>query len=446
MDTLMMSNTTLMPKDYDHKGPNQAGNKSLLSYRSDIGVPGYTGHIAAPQQVVLPIKCGTHVGKEVDDATHDKATLETLHCLPARSQYAATFHKKPQDTQPCRKSGGGYWIPNRDAQKPATAPFLATTTYRAEVLNGSINAEDQLGKSDGLKCTLAPYEVARNGAHRLRSTGTRQQEQMRTSTTRPDTVMTSAGELVGYQTTNDARLAYAKSPEDMHKKRPVTVPGDMRYSVLPRAMAPGMFGATSSYGQDYGPDTSDPMERAAPAEKFQTRLATTRDLAEGTSRNTNNVPGYTGHVASSQYNRLARAQSDAPDERSNFKNDMLLFHLDQYNRSRIPHYTGYRPQAPRNITLEQPSQGPTKATTMGAANAQASKYGIPPIDNTHYINSRTGLMDFFTSGGLSQSDNGLHSAQTFYKSAPPVDGGMRHAHLPRVTHYGKKFDNRNSLV
>eukprot|EP00967_Tisochrysis_lutea_P011604 scaffold13054_cov19-Tisochrysis_lutea.AAC.3 len=68
-------------------------------------------------------------------------------------------------------------------------------------------------------------------AHRLRSTGTRQQEQMRTSTTRPDTVMTSAGELVGYQTTNDARLAYAKSPEDMHKKRPVTVPGDMRYSV-----------------------------------------------------------------------------------------------------------------------------------------------------------------------------------------------------------------------
>eukprot|EP00983_Pelagomonas_calceolata_P050904 1142190-Pelagomonas_calceolata.AAC.3 len=54
-------------------------------------------------------------------------------------------------------------------------------------------------------------------------------------------------------------------------------------------------------------------------------------------------------------------------------------------------------RAPRNITLEQPSQGPTKATTMGAANAQASKYGIPPIDNTHYINSRTGEWQVHTS-------------------------------------------------
>ncbi|KAF5838350.1 hypothetical protein DUNSADRAFT_3021 [Dunaliella salina] len=267
MDTLMLSNTTLMPKEYDHKGPNQAGNKSLLSYRSDIGVPGYTGHIAAPQQVVLPIKCGTRLGRELDDSTHDKATLETLDRLPARSQYAATFHKRPQDTQPCRKSGGGYWIPKKDGHKPASAPFLATTTYRA---------------------------------HRLRPTSTLQQDQMRASTARPDTVMTSSGELVGYQTTNNAQFAYAKSPEEMHKKRPATVPGDMRYAVLPRAMAPGMYGVTSSYAQDYGADTSDPMERTAPAEKFQTRLSTTRDLAEGTTRNTNNLPGYTGHMALSQ--------------------------------------------------------------------------------------------------------------------------------------------------
>jgi hypothetical protein len=34
-----------------HHGPNQAGNKSLLSFRADIGVPGYTGFISAPHQV-----------------------------------------------------------------------------------------------------------------------------------------------------------------------------------------------------------------------------------------------------------------------------------------------------------------------------------------------------------------------------------------------------------
>ena len=69
--------------------------------------------------------------------------------------------------------------------------------------------------------------------------------------------------------------------------------------VVPRAMAPGFYGTSSAYTQDYGTDTSDPMERAAPAEKFQTRMATTRELSEGTTRNTNNVPGYTGHMAQS---------------------------------------------------------------------------------------------------------------------------------------------------
>lgn len=57
-----------------------------------------------------------------------------------------------------------------------------------------------------------------------------------------------------------------------------------------------------------------------------------------------------------------------------------------------------------------------------------------------------GLMTFFTSGGLSQSDNGLYNAQTYWKVAPPAEGRFRMSHLPRVTHYGKRFDNRNSLV
>lgn len=68
---------------------------------------------------------------------------------------------------------------------------------------------------------------------------------------------------------------------------------------MPRAMAPGMFGVSTGYSQDYGPDNADPMERAAPCEKFQTRMATTRDLAQGTTRNNNNLPGYTGHIAAS---------------------------------------------------------------------------------------------------------------------------------------------------
>jgi hypothetical protein len=124
---------------------------------------------------------------------------------------------------------------------------------------------------------------------------------------------------------------------------------------------------------------------------------------------------------------------------------MLLYQLDQFGRTRVPGYTGYKPKAPQNITTVQPSQGPPQTTTSGAAALQGVKYGVPKIDNTHYINSRTGIMTFFTSAGPYVSDNGLSNAQEFYKLVKPGND-MKHSSLCHVTHYGKRFDPRASLV
>ena len=57
----------------------QAGNKSLLAYRSDIGVPGYAGYIPGPKSIVIPIK-GTHehTGKPATAADHEKAASRTV--------------------------------------------------------------------------------------------------------------------------------------------------------------------------------------------------------------------------------------------------------------------------------------------------------------------------------------------------------------------------------
>lgn len=211
-------------------------------------------------------------------------------------------------------------------------------------------------------------------------------------------------------------------------------------------MAPGMYGAASSYRRDFGEECSDPMERGAPAEKFMTRMATAKELSEGTTRNTNNIPGYTGHIAASKYNRLAQAQSDAPDERIDNKKDMLLYHLDQYSRSRVPHYTGYKPQDPRNITLEQPSQGPTLLTTQGLANHFATRGGVPPVDNTYYLNSNTGVMDFFQAGKEAVSDNGIANAQLYYKTVRPGDGRFKMSQPSKATVYGQKFNPGKCLV
>lgn len=69
---------------------------------------------------------------------------------------------------------------------------------------------------------------------------------------------------------------------------------------MPRAMPPGMYGSGSTYARDFGEDCSDPMDRSAPAERFQTRCNTAKDLSAGTTRATNNPPGYTGHIAASK--------------------------------------------------------------------------------------------------------------------------------------------------
>jgi hypothetical protein len=46
---------------------------------------------------------------------------------------------------------------------------------------------------------------------------------------------------------------------------------------------------------------------------------------------------------------------------------------------------------------------------------------------THGINSRTGLMSFFTGGVETVSENGLAEAQHFFQGRRPLGGRMKHA-------------------
>lgn len=67
---------------------------------------------------------------------------------------------------------------------------------------------------------------------------------------------------------------------------------------------------------------------------------------------------------------------------------MLPATLDQYSRSRLAHYTGYKPHAGAGATAVQPAHGPTAETTQGFANLQVLKYGPQPAHSRHAINSR----------------------------------------------------------
>jgi hypothetical protein len=53
---------------------------------------------------------------------------------------------------------------------------------------------------------------------------------------------------------------------------------------------------------------------------------------------------------------------------------MLPVNLDQYSRSRLAHYTGYKPRQ-GGLSVVQPAQGPTDQTTQGFVDTQVTEGG-----------------------------------------------------------------------
>lgn len=77
------------------------------------------------------------------------------------------------------------------------------------------------------------------------------------------------------------------------------------------------------------------------------------------------LPGYTGFIPESDHNALACYEASAVQQpRQDGKTASMLFTLDQYSRQRVPLYTGHRPTALSNLTVEEPAHGPTRQTTQ----------------------------------------------------------------------------------
>lgn len=56
----------------------QAGNKSLISYNGQVGIPGYTGYIPTNASLGLPVKGFAHTGRPADPAVIDKLAQQTV--------------------------------------------------------------------------------------------------------------------------------------------------------------------------------------------------------------------------------------------------------------------------------------------------------------------------------------------------------------------------------
>lgn len=428
--------------DLVHKGARQAGFKSSLAYRNDIGIPNYTGYNPSSRALIINTKGATErTGKLIDEQTKVENTLASndTHRI---SEYAHKYVPKPGDYKVPTKTGGGYWFSQRALT--ASPPFVQTTIYDADMNHGAETKKEQLDKTMGLSCTVVNYEAARQ----RRSQSAPRKNPFASQTIPPTTAQTSNGDQVGFTTEYDSMVV--KDPltggtcAAGAPRRPSTVP-EFRYSVMPRAMEPAIDG-TTTYHLNHGPDGGDPQDRGITSKFDMTHRSTTRELAEGTSRNTQQLPGYTGFCPASQYNDLARSHAFAAETRKDAKSEMLLYSLDQYSRSRLPHNTTYKPQTARNITSIQPSQGPTTSTTSGFMASQTQKAGIKAKDTSHFLDSNKGLMSFFQGGGESVSDNGLANAQKYYGILKPLEGRPKMQLVSKTTAYGAQFNPQSSLV
>jgi len=388
--------------EHTHKGTGQAGNKSLLSYRTDTGVPGYTGFISGQHSIEVPIKGSTvHTGRAVDKETWKRAATMT-HMHRNNSVYMSQYGRKTEAALDAGtlRTEGGYWIRDRVAKnlEGSQKPFSGTSTYRTELLKGTVPRE----------AVEAPQAVANEDTKGLGYTTTYGMMSRVTPT------------KIGGAEGNDGAAA------------PLTLPRTARLKQTCRPR----FEGTSVYSMAHGTFGSDPMARAAATEKEVSQKASTAEFFAGTTKSSAQIPGYGGFLPSAQNNELAVTAALGADTRKSTKDAMTLFDLDQYSRETLPHYGGFRARAPRNI---RSLQEPTTQTTQGDVNFQTTRVAVKPADPAHFRKSEAGTMSFFTAGSVNVSDNGRSNAERYYQMLRPREGLPRIFYPSQTTAAGYKF-------
>jgi hypothetical protein len=114
----------------------------------------------------------------------------------------------------------------------------------------------------------------------------------------------------------------------------------------------------SSYQTDMGMANEKPLDR--PYISKTGMAGTTQDLCVGTTKATYHIPGFSGHIPTTQRNPRVVAHGDGQ------KVHDMPSHLRLYHRHNMPGYTGFRPTNAKNDKGERHS-GANPATSSGAS-------------------------------------------------------------------------------
>lgn len=409
----------------------------MLSYRCDVGVPGYTGVIPASGGVLVPSKdANLRTGKAVDPATATKARDFAL--FPGQdmeSTYVKTLKAVPGATKPRDKTGGGYWIMDvgqggghgsetsywtgTNLEGSNTRPFIAKSTYQGELLRSTAHADAALNRTQDVRPTISHLKAGTQ----LKNGG-----------------LNALEKTTGYVSTYTAMVV--KDPKTGGSAAPgreltMTAPATFDRAKVERKGLRSRFDGETVYGDNFGKYGSDPLSLSVNTADQMTGTATTRTLNLGTTRGgVKQIPGYAGFMQRSGKNPRAIEHSGGLALREDAKSNARMYSaMDQYSRGMVPGYLGYRTRDPNNFKLPQP---PSVMTTTGKVNFECHRREHPTVDNANFRNGMDGTMGFFTGGTISVSENGKSNAEKFYHLLRPGEG------LPRI-HYASKTTSSGYL-
>mmetsp|Transcript_32627 Transcript_32627/g.45277 ORF Transcript_32627/g.45277 Transcript_32627/m.45277 type:complete len:430 (-) Transcript_32627:58-1347(-) len=411
--------------DTHHKGTGQAGNKSLLSYKVDTGVAGYTGFIPGGAGVGIPTKGSTlHTGKCAGEDNIQRFAGQH-NVISKVSEYHDTYKAESKDYYPT-KTEGGQWQAPRNGEVVTNARFHYGTTYQHETQRSPDTARKAHSLTEGLRPTLSNEIQAHN---RVLSGRLNTQPSKELGYTSQYMSMVVKDPLIG------GNHAAGRTPPEVPLRPP---PQREREKVIQRTLNPE-FDGSSMYMKHYGVAGSDPLASSARHESDMSRMASTRELFKGTAKGTDNMMGYSGFVPLAPHNLAANAAASlGHGGRDSAKDNMLLSSMDQFSRNTLPRYGGYRTQAVVNAHGSCPQV--TDGTHQGRMNTEvwtSADRAAPNKKNN--LTSKDGTLSFFTGGAGTVSDNGKHLAQCYYLAVRPKEGLPRIHYPSKTTVWGSTF-------
>lgn len=397
--------------DSFHNGNNGA-NKSFLSYRLGLGVPGYTGLVPVHENIEIPVKAGCAARAPLDrgDSLHgDGGTIKShlsttkMHYSLTPAQFAEGSAPNPLwDTKAARPIGDPPYI--RRPPDEIDRRFVAESTFKGAYDTG-LHARQQ----------DYPSNVTPTGQ------------------LRPPTVTEAPAPAGPFYTTEYMQKSEEGNLTMAIKK--VLPPGPEPKQRANRQLSGVALHEPvlrTTYRDSFGAYGVNPQSKL-PGDATQINFtASTAENYQGTTKASYHPPGYSGFIPETGRNPHASAQSMCEKPRIGTKRFELQT-LFQYPHH-LPGYAGYRPQTSINDCGPVRDESLTTAgrdNILGSNGFQPGELGLSmktlaPTAPNRSIYGKTGSIkkEVFSHESLtgSISDNGRHEAEMYYRTTRPLEG------------------------